>query len=95
MVKTRLLGPLVSVDGSGIPKPPPPHPDLDQGMSRGHREILHLARLLQQIAASLPAIEADRNLVRDVHRVIEANDSLVRMHSAQEQDVYDFATPAW
>ena len=60
-------------------------------MSRAHREILHLARLLQRIADGTSAEHLDRYLVRDAQRVIESIDSLVRMHSAQEEDIYDFA----
>ena len=60
-------------------------------MSRAHREIVHLARLLKRIAAGLDAAQADKYLVRDAQRVIEAIDSLVRMHSAQEEDIYDYA----
>jgi heavy metal translocating P-type ATPase len=58
-------------------------------MSRAHREILHLARLLERLASDLPAVEADRYLVRDAQRVIEAIESLVRMHNAQEEDIYE------
>ena len=60
-------------------------------MSRAHREILHRARLLQRLAGGLDAGAADRYLVRDAQRAIEAIESLVRMHSAQEDDIYDFA----
>ncbi len=60
-------------------------------MSRAHREILHLARLLQRLADRLDFAHADKYLVRDAQRVIEAIESLVRMHSAQEEDIYDFA----
>ena len=60
-------------------------------MSRAHREILHLARLLARIANDLTAAEADKYLVRDAQRVIEAIESLVRMHNAQEEDIYEHA----
>jgi Hemerythrin HHE cation binding domain len=60
-------------------------------MSRAHREILHLARLLQRITDGLDSA-TDKYLVRDAQHVIEALDSLVRMHSAQEEDIYDYAT---
>ncbi|WP_439400091.1 heavy metal translocating P-type ATPase (plasmid) [Bradyrhizobium sp. PMVTL-01] len=58
-------------------------------MSRAHREILHLARLLARIAADLPSEKIDRYLVRDAQRVIEAIETLVRMHTAQEEDIYE------
>lgn len=58
-------------------------------MSRAHREILHLARLLARIADDLPQERIDRYLIRDAQRVIEAIETLVRMHTAQEEDIYE------
>ena len=58
-------------------------------MSRAHREILHLARLLSRIAEDLPSEKVDRYLIRDAQRVIEAIETLVRMHTAQEEDIYE------
>ena len=61
-------------------------------MSRAHREILHLSRLLARLADGLKSEAADRYLVRDAQRVIEAIESLVRIHNAQEEDIYEHAT---
>jgi heavy metal translocating P-type ATPase len=58
-------------------------------MSRAHREILHLARLLARIVEDLPVEKIDRYLIRDAQRVIEAIEALVRIHTAQEEDIYD------
>jgi heavy metal translocating P-type ATPase len=58
-------------------------------MSRAHREILHLARLLARVVEDLPAERIDHYLVRDAQRVIEAIEALVRIHTAQEEDIYD------
>jgi heavy metal translocating P-type ATPase len=58
-------------------------------MSRAHREILHLARLLAKLVEDLPAEKVDRYLIRDAQRVIEAVETLVRIHTAQEEDIYD------
>jgi heavy metal translocating P-type ATPase len=58
-------------------------------MSRAHREILHLARLLARVAEDLPSENIDRYLIRDAQRVIEAIETLVRMHTAQEEDIYE------
>ncbi len=58
-------------------------------MSRAHREILHLARLLARVAQDLPSEKVDRYLIRDAQRVIEAIETLVRMHTAQEEDIYE------
>lgn len=61
-------------------------------MSRAHREILHLARLLARLSDGLKVEDADRYLVRDAQRVIESIESLVRIHNAQEDDIYEQAT---
>jgi soluble P-type ATPase len=58
-------------------------------MSRAHREILHLARLLARVVEDLPSEKIDRYLVRDAQRVIESIEALVRIHTAQEEDIYD------
>jgi soluble P-type ATPase len=58
-------------------------------MSRAHREILHLARLLARVAEDLPSEKVDRYLVRDAQRLIEAVETLVRLHTAQEEDIYE------
>jgi hypothetical protein len=58
-------------------------------MSRAHREILHLARLLARVTENLPTEKLDRYLIRDAQRIIEAIETLVRMHTAQEEDIYD------
>ena len=60
-------------------------------MSRAHREILHLARLLGRLSSGLRIQNADRYLIRDAQRVIEAIELLVRIHSAQEEDIYENA----
>ena len=41
-------------------------------MSRAHREILHLARLLARLSDGLRAEDADRYLIRDAQRVVES-----------------------
>ncbi len=58
-------------------------------MSRAHREILHLARLLARVAQELPSENVDRYLIRDAQRLIEAVETLVRLHTAQEEDIYE------
>ena len=58
-------------------------------MSRAHREIMHLARLLARIVEDLPSERIDRYLVRDAQRAIEAIETVVRIHTAQEEDIYD------
>jgi heavy metal translocating P-type ATPase len=63
-------------------------------MSRAHREILHLARLLSRLAQGLDPADADRYLIRDAQRVIESIEALVRIHNAQEEDIYEQAGAA-
>jgi hypothetical protein len=60
-------------------------------MSRAHREILHQARLLARVVHGLRAEDADKYLVRDAQRVIESIEALVRIHNAQEEDIYEAA----
>lgn len=69
-------------------------PALLAAMSRAHREIQHSARLLSRLAAGLRLEAADRYTVRDAQRVIESIESLVRIHSAQEEDIYEGAVRA-
>jgi heavy metal translocating P-type ATPase len=61
-------------------------------LGRAHREILHLARLLSRVSREMSEAEADKYLIRDAQRLIESIDALVRLHSAQEEDLYDLAS---
>jgi heavy metal translocating P-type ATPase len=63
-------------------------------MSRAHREIIHLARLLRRLADGLSPGEIDRYLIRDGQRIIESIEALVRIHNAQEEDIYEHAVGA-
>ena len=60
-------------------------------MSRAHREIIHLARLLHRLADGLSPEQIDRYLIRDGQRIIESIEALVRVHNAQEEDIYEHA----
>ena len=60
-------------------------------MSRAHREILHQARLLDRMVHGLHAEDADNYLVRDAQRVIGSIEALVRLHNAQEEEIYEAA----
>lgn len=60
-------------------------------MSRAHREILHRARMLARLSEDLTADTADRYVIRDAQRVIESIEALVRIHNAQEEDIYEYA----
>jgi soluble P-type ATPase len=61
-------------------------------MSRAHREIMHLARLLSRLSAGLTVETIDRYAIRDAQRVVESLEALVRMHNAQEEDIYEQAS---
>jgi len=63
-------------------------------MSRAHREIIHMARLLRRLADGLTAQDTDHYLIRDAQRVIEGIEALVRIHNAQEEDIYEQAIGA-
>jgi heavy metal translocating P-type ATPase len=58
-------------------------------MSRAHREILRLARSLARIVEDLPLEKIDHYLVRDAQRVIAAIETIVDVHTAQEEDIYE------
>jgi heavy metal translocating P-type ATPase len=60
-------------------------------MSRAHREIIHLSRLLRRLADVLSPEDIDPYLIRDAQRVIESIEALVRIHNAQEEDIYEYA----
>jgi Hemerythrin HHE cation binding domain len=60
-------------------------------MSRAHREIIHLSRLLQRLVENLATGSIDRYLIRDAQRLIESVEALVRIHNAQEEDIYELA----
>lgn len=64
-------------------------------MSRAHREIRHQARLLARLAEGLRSHEPDKYLIRDAQRIIEAIETLVRVHNAQEEDGYEQAASAF
>jgi hypothetical protein len=45
--------------------------------------------MLARVVEDLPSEKVDRYLVRDAKRIIEAIEPLVRMHTAQEEDIYE------
>jgi soluble P-type ATPase len=63
-------------------------------MSRAHREIMHQSRLLRRLADGLSPDDIDPYLIRDAQRVIESIEALVRIHNAQEEDIYEYAIGA-
>jgi heavy metal translocating P-type ATPase len=63
-------------------------------MSRAHREIIHRSRLLRRLADELSPEDIDLYLIRDAQRIIESIEALVRIHNAQEEDIYEYAIGA-
>ena len=57
-------------------------------MSRGHREILGLARKLEQDIAGFPAEGPDPATVREMQRLLYGLEAVLRLHFAQEDEIY-------
>jgi hypothetical protein len=53
-----------------------------------------MARLLRRLATGLSSQDTDHYLIRDAQRVIEGIEALVRIHNAQEEDIYEHAAGA-
>jgi hypothetical protein len=58
-------------------------------MSRTHREIFHLGRRLQRLVKGLPSAAPDPPTLRDLRRLLYSLDAIVRLHFAQEEELYD------
>jgi iron-sulfur cluster repair protein YtfE (RIC family) len=57
-------------------------------MSRMHREIHHLARLLSRMAKDLPPGGPDPRTLAEIQRVLHGLDAILRLHFAQEDEIY-------
>jgi heavy metal translocating P-type ATPase len=57
-------------------------------MSRTHREIQHLTRLLNRIESDLPLEGPDPATVVELQRVLYGLDAVLRLHFAQEDEIY-------
>jgi heavy metal translocating P-type ATPase len=57
-------------------------------MSRAHREIRHLSRLLQLISTDLPQEGPDSKTLAEVLRLLHGLDAILRLHFAQEDEIY-------
>jgi multidrug efflux pump subunit AcrA (membrane-fusion protein) len=62
-----------------------------RAMSRAHREIMHQARLLARLAEGLRPQDIEPYLMWDAQRIVESIVSLVHIHNAQEEDIYEHA----
>lgn len=57
-------------------------------MSRSHREIFRLHRQFSSRITRLPAQGPDTEALRDLQRLLYAFDAILRLHFAQEEEIY-------
>lgn len=57
-------------------------------MSGMHREIFRLVRLLAQMTEALPPDGPDADGVREFQRLLYGLDAIVRLHCAQEDELF-------
>lgn len=57
-------------------------------MSGAHREIFRLTRLLKQMTANLPSDGPDAHRLREVQRLLYGLEAIVRLHCAQEEELF-------
>ena len=57
-------------------------------MSRMHREIQHLARLLNRMAKDLPPEGPSLNTFAEIQQILYGLDAILRLHFAQENEIY-------
>jgi hypothetical protein len=62
--------------------------DAIAAMHRTHAEIFRLVRLLDRIVAELPAEGPSPDDLPDIRRILYGLDAIVRLHQAQEEDLY-------
>ncbi|SMH46113.1 heavy metal translocating P-type ATPase [Azospirillum agricola] len=63
-------------------------------MSREHREIGQLVRVYSRMVADLGSGPPDDLVLRDVQRVLYSLDAILRLHFAQEEEIYQALTDA-
>jgi len=63
-------------------------------LSRTHREILRLGRLFQHMTEDLPPGRLPPETVQDLQRVLYGLDAILRLHFAQEEEIYHGVTEA-
>jgi iron-sulfur cluster repair protein YtfE (RIC family) len=57
-------------------------------MSRMHREIQRLARLLGRMEKDLPPGGPDPRTLAEIQRILHGLDAILRLHFAQEDEIY-------
>lgn len=63
-------------------------------MSRTHREIFRLHQRFSSTLARLPAQGPDADTLQDLQRILHALDAILRLHFAQEEEIYQGLAPA-
>ncbi|HEM8496251.1 TPA: heavy metal translocating P-type ATPase [Burkholderia multivorans] len=58
-------------------------------MSNAHREIIRMARLLTQTVADLPVDGPDAAQTQAIQRLLYGLEAIVRLHCAQEEELFD------
>ena len=57
-------------------------------MSRMHREIYHLARMLSRMTRDMPPAGPDPRTLAELQRILYGLDAILRLHFAQEDEIY-------
>jgi hypothetical protein len=57
-------------------------------MSAMHREIFRISRLLRQMTDKVPAAGPDPDSIREFQRLLYGLDAIVRLHCAQEEELF-------
>jgi Hemerythrin HHE cation binding domain/haloacid dehalogenase-like hydrolase len=57
-------------------------------MSASHREIYRLCRSIDRLARSLSEVEHEPSVTQDLRRNLYALDAVLRLHFAQEEEIY-------
>ncbi|OUL95698.1 heavy metal translocating P-type ATPase [Paraburkholderia hospita] len=57
-------------------------------MSAMHREIFRISRLLRQMTDKVPAVGPDPDSIREFQRLLYGLDAIVRLHCAQEEELF-------
>jgi hypothetical protein len=63
-------------------------------MSRTHREIIHLVGVYGRLVEDWPGAGSDSMLVGDLRRVLFSLEAIMRLHLAQEDEIFDTVTQA-
>ena len=63
-------------------------------MSRTHREIIHLVGLYGRLVGDWPDEGPDPVLIGDLRRVLFGLEAILRLHLAQEEEIFDTVTQA-